>query len=207
TLADDLARSNRRDGLQITDPKHPSYGAFLATAAARSSGATSLDDQGIRLWALRIAYERTHAVKYLRSAEALVNHFLRVRGEDHLFTGTVFVDERFREAGLSQGRTPLGQYALLAGLKAWSDLVPRARQLYAAGLEHATRRHGVHSVGWSGPYRMIFPREGVFDFGADTELGGSFLWALSLDSSSLRGRFPAQCRRSPNAPDPTEGYP
>lgn len=207
TLADDLVRSDRRDGLQISDPKHPSYGGYLKTASARAGGVTSLDDQGVRLWALRIAYERTRAPKYLRSAEALMNRYLRVRPEDHLFTGTVLLDERYRDADIAHGRTPLGQYALLSGLKAWSDVSSRARQLYASGLEHATRRHGVHSVGWTGPYRMIFPREGVFDFGADAELGGWFLSALALDPSSLRGRFPMQCRRSTSAANLNEGFP
>lgn len=206
-LADDLARSHLRNGLQVTDPKHPSYGGFLSTATTRANGVTSLDDQGVRLWALRIAYERTHAAKYRRAAELLLSNFLRLRAEDRLFTATVLADERFQDAAIPQGRTPLGHYALLSGLKAWADLSPPAQKLYNEGLEHATLRHGVHAVGWSGPYRMVLPREGAVDFGADTELGGWFLWALTLDPSSLRGRFVAPCRRRANAAPPNPGMP
>jgi hypothetical protein len=200
SMADELARSEQRGGLQIGDPHHPSYGGFIATTPARANGVSSMSDQGVRLWALRIAYERTGAKRYLRAAESLMNHWLRVRPEDHLFTGTVFAGERFRDAGVAEERTPTGHYAVMAGLKAWSDLSPRARALYAAGLEHATLRHGVHAIGLSGPYRMIFPREGIADFGADAELGGSFLWAMTLEPSSLRGRFPGRCRGATREP-------
>jgi hypothetical protein len=153
-----------------------------------------IGDQGVKLWALRIAYERTRDPKYLRSAELFMQHWVRVRAEDHSFTGTVRAFERFIPAGIAQERTPAGQYALLAGLKAWSDVSPRARALYADGLEQATRRHGVHGVGVSGPYQMVFPRDGVADFGSSTELVGLFLWATTLNPHSLQGRFPSQCR-------------
>jgi len=73
-------------------------------------------------------------------------------------------------------------------------LSPRAGALYADGLEQATRRHGVHGVGISGPYQMVFPHDGIADFGSSTELFGLFLWATTLNPRSLHGRFPSQCR-------------
>jgi len=194
-MADDLARPDPQGGLQIGDPKSPSYGGFLATQQSRSSGATQVGDQGIRLWALRIAYERTGAAKYRSAAESFVDHWLRLDPEAHWFTGTVFVDQRFRDAGPEQEASPVGHYAVLAGLKAWSDVLPRARALYSAGLAAATGRHVVHGVGLSGPRRLIAVREGVADFSAEAELGGSFLWATMLEPSALRGRFASDCRR------------
>ena len=194
TLADDLARADKRGGLQISDPQNPSYGGFLATQQSRASGATQVGDQGIRLWALRIAYERTRDAKYRRSAELFLDHWLRLDPQAHTFTGTVFVDQRYRDAGPAEEGSPLGHQAVLAGLKAWSDVLPRARALYAAGFAAATGRQVVHGVGLTGPRRLIAPREGVADFSDDIDLGGMFLWAMTLDPNALRGRFVADCR-------------
>jgi hypothetical protein len=194
SLADDLIRPETRGGLQITDPESPSYGGFLSTQQSRASGPTRLGDQGIRLWALRIAYERTGEVKYRRSAQLFIDHWLRLDPKAHSFTGTVLVARRYRDAEIPQERSPLGHYAILAGLKAWSDVLPRARQLYLAGLAASTGRHVVHEVGLTGPRQLIAPREGMADFSNDAELSGSFLWATTLEPSALRGRFAGKCR-------------
>ncbi|HYQ40575.1 MAG TPA: hypothetical protein VER11_01360 [Polyangiaceae bacterium] len=196
TLANDLVRPAQRGGLQISDPKSPSYGGYLSTQQARASGPTRVGDQGIRLWALRIAYERTGDPKYRRSAELFLNHWLRLDPVAHAFTGTVFTDQRYRDADVEQERSPLGHFAMLAGLKAWSDLLPNAKRLYSAGLSSATARELVHRIGLSGPRRLLVPREALADFSDDAELGGSFLWATTFDPNGLRGRFAAQCRRT-----------
>jgi hypothetical protein len=205
SLADDLTRAETRGGLQISDPESPSYGGYLSTQQSRASGATRVGDQGIRLWALRIAYERTGAVKYRRSAELFLNHWLRLDSEAHSFTGTVLVEQRYRDAEVAQERSPLGHYSVLAGLKAWSDILPRARQLYAAGLGATIGRKLVHGVGLTGPRRLIIPRAGVADFSDDAELGGSFLWATTLEPSALGGRFTQNCRPIPQALTSTTG--
>ncbi len=193
-LADEIARPARGGGLQITDPHSPSYGGYLSTPQKSVEGVSRVGDQGVKLWALRIAYERTLDPRYLRSAELFMEHWVRVRPEDHLFTGTTRAFERYAPAGIGEERTPSGHYALLAGLKAWSDISPRARMLYANGLEQMTRRHGVHAVGISGPYQMIFRHEGIADFGSSSELGGLLLWAATLNPRALQGRFPSHCR-------------
>jgi hypothetical protein len=203
SLADDLARPEARSGLQISDPQNPSYGGYLSTQQARASGATRLADQGIRLWALRIAFERTKATKYLRSAELFLNRWLRLDPATHFFTGTVLVDERYRDAGIEQERSPLGHYAVLSGLRAWSDLLPSARTLYAAGLAAVTGPHPVHALGLSGPRRAIAPSEGLADFSDDAELGGSFLWATTFEPRAFRGNFGARCRGRSRAVGPS----
>jgi hypothetical protein len=195
SLADDLARPEARGGLQIGDPRSPSYGGYLSTQQSRASGATRVGDQGIRLWALRIAYQRTGELKYRRSAELFLDHWLRLDPETHSFTGTVFVARRYRDAGVEQERSPLGHYAVLAALKAWSDVLPRARQLYAAGLSAATGRHLVHRMGLTGPHRLLLPRQGLADFSDDAELGGLFLWATTLEPSAFEGPFAPKCGR------------
>jgi len=195
TLANDLVRPTQRGGLQISDPKNPSYGGYLSTQQARANGATRLSDQGIRLWALRIAYERTLDAKYLRSAELFLNHWLRLDPIARSFTGTVFVAQRYRDASVEQERSPAGHYAILAGLKAWSDILPNAQRLYSTGLGDAVGRDLVHRIGLSGPHRLLLPQEGLADFSDEAELGGAFLWATTFDPSSLRGRFAPQCRR------------
>jgi hypothetical protein len=197
SLADDLARPVTRGGLQVADPESPSYGGYLSTQQSRASGPTRVGDQGIRLWALRIAHERTGDPKYRRSAELFLDHWLRLDPQAHSFTGTVLVDQRHRDAGVREERSPVGHYAVLAGLKAWSDILPRARRLFLAGLSAATGRHVVHEVGLSGPHRLIAPREGVADFSDEAQLGGSFLWATTLEPSRLRGRFAPRCRAAP----------
>jgi len=195
SLADDLARPDRQGGLQISAPNHPSYGGYLSTQQARASGATRVGDQGLRLWALRIAYERTGQVKYRRSAELFVSRWLRLDPEARSFTGTVFADRRYRDADIEQERSPLGHYAVLAGLRAWSDILPTARELYATGLAMATKRQLLHGIGFSGPHRLLAVRQGLADFTDDAEIGGTFLWATTFDPRALRGRFAGDCRR------------
>ena len=117
----------------------------------------------------------------------------RVRGDDHLFEGTIRNFERFEKTDIDQDRTPSGHYALMVGLKAWSDLSARARELCEAGLKHATARHVVHSLGIGGPYQMVFPLQGVVDFGTSADLVGTFLWALSFDVRSVRNARGPRC--------------
>lgn len=196
TLANDLIRPAQRGGLQIGDPRDPSFGGYLSTQQARAGGVTRVGDQGIRLWALRIAYERTGASKYRHSAELFLDHWLRLDAAAHAFTGTVFAAQHYRDADVEQQRSPEGHYAMLAGLKAWSDVLPRAKHFYLAGLGSVTGRHVVHQLGLSGPHRLILPRDGVADFTDEAGLDGSFLWAMTFDPSTLRGRFEPQCRRA-----------
>jgi hypothetical protein len=195
-LADHIATSEQDGGLQVTDASKPNYGGYVINEFSRASGANNLDDQGIKLWALRIAYERTGDEKYARSAALCIDHWVRVRPADHLFFGISKLFGQYLPTGLDQQRTPYGHYSLLVGLESWMDVNPHARALYEAGLKNATQRHLIHSVGTTGAYYMAFPDEGLVQFGTNAELGGTFLWAMTFDVGHLRGRFGACGRGS-----------
>jgi hypothetical protein len=197
-IADRIAASEEHDGLQVTNPSKPNYGAFVINEFSRAAGANNLDDQGVKLWALRIAFERTGDAKYRRSAALCIDHWVKIRPQDHLFYGISKLFDRYVPTGLDQQRTPYGHYSLMVGLKAWADSMPRARSLYEEGLLNATRRHLVHAVGLTGAYYMTFPDEGMVHFGTNAELGGTFLWALTFDATRWRGRWGA--REKPTVP-------
>jgi len=75
-------------------------GGYLSTVQARAEGVSRVWRSGVKLWALRIAYERTGDPKYLASAELFMQRWVRVRAEDHSFTGTVRAFERFTPPAL-----------------------------------------------------------------------------------------------------------
>src|SRR5690606_36186123 len=97
--------------------------------------------------------------------------------------------------GPEQQDNPFGHYSLMVGLRAWSDRLPQARQLYARGLRHATDRHGVHGLGPSGPFRSSSPKKGRVDFASDAALGGMFLWALTDTLESRPTQRASACGR------------
>ena len=187
-VADMISTSERQGGLQVTDRSKPNYGAYVINEFSRASGANNLDDQGVKLWALRIAYERTSDARYRRSALLCIDNWVKVRARDHHFYGMTKLFDSYVPTGLDQQRTPYGHYTLLLGLKAWADLDPKARALYQAGLEHATRRHLVHSVGTTGALQATFPEESNVHFDTNAELGGTFLWSMAFDPKWLRSR-------------------
>jgi hypothetical protein len=88
---------------------------------------------------------------------------------------------------------------MMLGLRAWSDLHPRARALFERGLLYASERHQVHSLGPAGVYDMVFPDEGRVNFATKADLGGIFLWAMTLSPGSLHGRWNVG-RAPPRAP-------
>jgi len=178
-LCNQIASSDRDGGLQVTDPSRPNYGAYLVNEQSRTSGENDLDDQGMKLWALRIAFDRTGDARYRRSAELFVDHWVKVRASDHAFFGTSKVFDRYEVTGAGQQATPFGHYALMRGLAAWADVHPRARELYETGLKNATERHTIRAVGTTGVYQMGLTGEGPADFGTSAELAGMFLWALT----------------------------
>lgn len=196
-MADRIARSERDGGLQVTDPAKPNYGGYVINEFSRAAGANNLDDQGIKLWALRLAFERTRDERYRRSAELCIDHWIKVRPSDHHFYGISKSFDRYVPTGLDQQRTPYGHYTLLIGLKSWSDLHARARELHARGLRNATERHLIHAVGVAGAYYMVFPDEGMVHFGTNAELGGTFLWALAFDARRLQGSWSRCAARQP----------
>jgi hypothetical protein len=179
--ADSIASGEARGGLQVTDPSKPNYGAFVQNERLRARGSNQLDDQGIKLWALRVAYDRTRDARYRRSAELAIDHFIQIRESDHLFYGTTKLLDRYVATGPAQQRTPLGHQALMVGLGAWSRHSSRARELYARGLLNATTCHPVHALGTTGPLAGVFPDERAIHFDTDAELAGMFLLALTLD--------------------------
>ena len=78
-LCNQIASSERDGGLQVTEPSRPNYGAYLVNEQSRASGENDLADQGMKLWALRIAFDRTGDARYRRSAELFVDHWIKVR--------------------------------------------------------------------------------------------------------------------------------
>jgi hypothetical protein len=196
-LCNQIASSDRTGGLQVTEPTRPNFGAYLINEQSRTSGENDLDDQGMKLWALRIAYDRTGDARYRRSAELFVDHWIKVRASDHTFLGTSKVFDRYEVTGVEQRATPLGHYALMRGLAAWADIHPRARELYEAGLKNATERHTIHTVGTTGVYEMGLTADGPADFGTSAELAGMFLWALT--SGRPDGPLGGACRATPGA--------
>ncbi|HET9953858.1 MAG TPA: hypothetical protein VFQ61_05125, partial [Polyangiaceae bacterium] len=201
-LADEIASPAGRGGLQITSADQPNHGAYLLSRAAREQGASRLDDQGIKLWALRIAYERRRKPEYVRSAALFMDAWLQQRAEDRLFSGMVRQFDRYLPAGLGEERSPAGHYAILVGLKAWADRLPRARQLYERGFEYTSARADVRRVGYLGPYRMLSRSDGLADFGGEAELGAMLLWAMTGDTHGKSGS--KTCTRSVRAPALTD---
>jgi hypothetical protein len=191
--ADRIAASERSGGLQVADPDKPNYGAFVINEFSRDWGANDLDDQGAKLLALRIAYERTGDEKYERSARLFIDHWVKVRAGDHMFWGTSKRFDRYVAIGPDRHRMPNGHYSIMVGLRAWSDRSSRARELWAAGLENATSRHVVHALGTSGPYEAVFPDEGIVDLTANADVGGKFLWAMTFENDQVRGSWGSAC--------------
>jgi hypothetical protein len=192
-LADEISTSEAEGGLQVTDASKPNLGGYVLNDRARAQGSNNVDDQGIKLWALRVAYERTMNLQYRRSAELFIDHWIKVRAEDHQFFGTTKLFDRYVRTGAEQQTTPLGQSSLLIGLGAWADLHPTAARLHAEGLQNFTERHPVDAIGITGVLdggRSCGPN--VVHFGTGTEVGGAFLQAMTFDPARLKGRWPAR---------------
>lgn len=200
SLADQLSAPEARGGLQIADPSKPNFGAYILNERARAQGANHLDDQGIKLWALRVAYERTMNQRYRSSAELFIDNWIKVRAEDHQFFGITKRFERYVETGAEQQTTPLGQNSLLIGLGAWADLHPVAARLHAAGLKNLTGRHPVDAIGTTGALDGgRSSGSNLIHFGTSTEVGGTFLLAMTFDPTWLKGRWPVRrARRLPS---------
>jgi hypothetical protein len=197
-LADSLATSEKRGGLQVTDPERADSGGYVVNELSHAAGTIDLGDQGVKLWALRIAYERTGDRRYRASAELCIDRWVKQRS-DGVYFGTTRLFDRFVPIGPEQGRSPRGHYLMMLGLRAWSDLHPRAGALFERGLRYANERHQVHSLGPAGVYEMVFPDEGRVDFATKADLGGIFLWAMTLSPGSLHGRWDVG-RAPPRAP-------
>jgi hypothetical protein len=193
SLADQISTPEANGGLQVMDPGKPSFGGYILNERARAQGSNHLDDQGIKLWALRVAYERTMNRRYRRSAELFIDHWIKVRADDHRYFGVTRLFDRYAETGAEQQMTPLGQSSLLIGLAAWADLHPPAARLYAEGLKNLTERHPVDAVGTSGALDGgTSGGSNLIDFGTSAEVGGTFLLAMTFDPAWLRGRWPAR---------------
>lgn len=191
-LADQLSASEAAGGLQVTDPAKPNFGAYLLNERARAEGSNNLDDQGIKLWALRVAYERTLNPRYRRSAELFIDHWIKVRAEDHQFFGTTRLFERYVATGPDQQTTPLGQESLLIGLGAWADLHPTAARLRGEGLKYFAEPHPVDAVGLTGALDGgASGGPNVVEFATGAEVGGTFLLAMTFDPARLKGRWSA----------------
>jgi hypothetical protein len=196
SVAGQIASSEDRGGLQITDPSKANYGAYVLNELSRAQGSNNLDDQGVKLWALRVAYERTLDQRFRRSAELFIDQWIKVRAEDHRFFGTSKLFDRYVLTGPEQQMTPLGHYGLLVGLRAWADLHPRAAALYAEGLKSVTERHPVDAIGTTGA--LDGDRGGARDavhFGTGAEVGGTFLMAMTFDAARLKGRWSVRPRK------------
>jgi hypothetical protein len=189
-VADRIASSEQQGGLQITDASKPNYGAYNHDELLRARGANDLDDQGIKLWALRRAFDRTGDPRYRRSAELCIENWIKVRADDDLFFGTSKLFDRYVTTGVEQRRTALGHYALMVGLRAWAAHSARARELYARGLRNVTERHPVHAIATAGAIAAAFPDERVVQFETDAEVAGMFLLALTLDTDRQPGILP-----------------
>ena len=186
SLADQISTPEARGGLQVTDARKPNFGAYLSSERARAQGSNHLDDQGIKLWALRVAYERTLDRRYRRSAELFIDHWIQVRADDHQFFGITRLFDRYARTGAEQQMTPLGQSSLLIGLGAWADLHPRAARLRVEGLKNLTGRHPVDAIGITGALDGgTAGGSNAIHFGTGTEGGGTFLLASQADPASL----------------------
>ena len=195
-LADRIAGSETEAGLQITDPSKPNFGGYLLNEQARAQGSSHLDDQGIKLWALRVAYERTLDPRYRRSAELFIDHWLQIRADDHRFFGTSKLFDHYVVTGPDQQMTPLGQDSLLIGLRAWADLSPRAARLHAEGMKALTERHPVDAIGTTGALDGGGSGGGnLVRFDTGTEVSGTLLLAMTFDAARLKGRWSVRPRK------------
>jgi hypothetical protein len=195
-LADRIAGSEAEGGLQITDPSKPNFGGYLLNEQARAQGSSHLDDQGIKLWALRVAYERTQSPRYRRSAELFIDHWLQIRADDHRFFGSSRLFDRYVVTGPDQQMTPLGQDSLLIGLRAWADLSARAAHLLAEGMKGLTERHPVDAIGTTGALDGGGSGGGnLVHFDTGTEVSGTLLLAMTFDAARLKGRWSVRPRR------------
>ena len=64
--------------LQVKDPSKPNLGGFLINESAEAAGDDNLDDQGVKLWALRCAYDLTGDARYRESAKLFLEKWLIV---------------------------------------------------------------------------------------------------------------------------------
>jgi hypothetical protein len=193
SLADQISTPEARGGLQVADASKPNFGGFILNERARAQGSNNLDDQGIKLWALRVAYERTGRARYRRSAELFIDHWIKVRADDHQFFGITRLFDRYTRTGAEQQMTSLGHNSLLIGLAAWADLHPMAARLRAEGMKNLTERHPVDAIGTTGALEgSTSCGSNRVQFGTGTEVGGTFLLAMTFDPAWLRGRWPAR---------------
>jgi len=173
--------------LQVTDPTKPNYGAFIINEFSIDSGANNLDDQGIKLWALRVAYDRTGDEKYKRSAEIFINNWIKFYKHNYHFYGITKDFEKYRETGLPAQRTPYGHFTLLFGLKNWIDISPKARELYNTGMLYAVQideRYRISPIGIGGMRYMVMPREGEVNFDTNIETNAAFLRAIVFEGKN-----------------------
>jgi len=133
----------------------PNYGGFKQN---EGPSVAQLDDNGAKLWALRIAYDLAmeennllHSIdstvrmkRYRKAAERNINNWIKV-DENGQFWGW---RDPLRPESLDEQRTTYGQVNMLVGLAAWADTIPKARELFDLGIKHFQERHNyVHNVG------------------------------------------------------------
>src|SRR3989338_2177003 len=167
--------------LQITNPSLPNYGAFLINRPSEEAGANNLDDQGIKLWLLKIAYDRTGDIRYKQAVELFIKHWVQVHPLNYQFWGItkyfdlpppeeqrVLPDGRkfdgkklpkkgYRMVSEDHQVGPYGNAILAFGLAQWKGEIPRVSELLKAAMRYHTGRYRMHMLGIGGMRRHVYP--------------------------------------------------
>jgi len=191
-LADEIASPNGRAAYRSPILTARAMALPFDRSGARE-GVSRVGDQGVKLWRCASPMnERRSEVPAF--AELFMQRWVRVRAEDHSFTGTVRAFETLHSGRHCPGahssrsvRAACRIEGVVGRLSAGGRAVRRRARAGDPASRRARCRH-------QRPYQMVFPHDGIADFGSSTELFGLFLWATTLNPRSLHGRFPSQCR-------------
>jgi len=174
---------------QDLDESSAAYGGFNQN---EGPSFRQLDDNGFKLYALRLAYDRAkkewtfNPLKMWRNVDRMENYqaaaklciekWYRVTDEGDY----VGYRDPERMANFDEQRTTYGQVFSLLGIGSWIDRIPAARRKFLGGLKHFRRREstGNAALNFYGPTIYTFPDQPGDANDNNTENGPGMLRAM-----------------------------
>ncbi|MFC1668548.1 hypothetical protein ACFL1T_04115, partial [Chlamydiota bacterium] len=172
--------------LQVKDQNDVRCGGFFQNEG--EFAAILVDDIGMKLWALRVAYDLTQDPKYKYAVELCITQWLQVSDDDGLFEGRGRDNEMVNHIGQ---RTGYGQACMLYGLAYWRDLLPQAENLFFAGFEYFRMENvfvGLDLYGF-GPQLYVGKEEPFYYGDVNTELMPILMQSIVSFRCSILGGY------------------
>ncbi len=179
--------------LQVTDQADAKFGGIKQNEGQFPG--FLLDDQGMKLWALRKAFDVTGDTRYRTAAQRVIENWLKLSSEDGLFEGLTRDYDASQDVliGFNQQRTGYGQACMLYGLAHWSDVFSTAREKFLQGFQYFRDSDGFNGLTNHGIGPMLYVgKDSPFYFAdVNSELTPILLSSILEYRTRVPNPFPA----------------